>query len=974
MSTFDMIFKLFGKAKSTRSKQAHSARQKLNRRMTLESLEGRELNAVDVSLNSEGLLRITGDAEHNYADVMLEGDKIAVYTIRNRLDQVPDEAIVPTFDPAAVKQIFIDGLAGDDYFINRTDLPAVMYGGEGQDYLLAGTGRNQLYGEAGLDEIGQYGVERQAPRIQSTLRGPQDQSPLAVYYRQLPDAATVLGSATNGGQEYVSPNGQAKMRTYENGVIVWTAGNGSVHVVGNMLKKWESLGGFNNPIVGNPKSPEEFFSNRLANPPKDTMQVFEHGWLVYRPSVGDQTFEIHGEIFKRWTAPVTDAKNSTKMDLGLPRSDEMPTSDGKGQVSKFDRGSIVWNRATNTTSIFKPIGIKLVNPGTALNNKLLFLTSVAPARLGGLSMSTTTSDLYTKLGREKGALGPQVAGEKLINSKLVFVTQFKFGAIYRTMTSTFEVHGAIYEKYLQMGGPAGELGLPRTNETAVGDAAGGRFNTFEYGAIFWTPARGAFEVHGAIWKTWTNLGGTRSSLGYPTSDERDVSVNSRFVISNFQNGAIVYSPDTDCIVLQGSMWNQWKAYGAEKGFLGAPTSSVQSLSLPGLGTVQSMQFEGGTLRMRGTAVLNLDFNFSQMKFALKQLSTDGTRVTQAKLNLMRGFLNPPNTMPDYVSNLLNKVVNGDQGNRTYRQATLGNLFTNAPNSHLESLTDKWFGGGERPVARNPQGTVFTHSYADGVLYGLNGPQLIDIQQGGLNTCYLLGPLASIAGTNPQAIRDMIIDNGDDTFTIRFFNGNKAEYVTVDRFLPTDMSGRMIYSLRGRQAALSESEAFNSPVWSALIEKAYAIAAYSGLIPGQMQSSELTYGGEGMNAGIEGGASTESVKHLLGREVMQYQQLYVFDSVGDQNVVNLKKSKERFLSLKSQIIEAANPLSRAGNQHMLLWTGDSSTSDKLGGPHCYVVYSANNDELLLFQLYGGGGGAFRISWEEAAGNFQSWEII
>jgi len=46
-----------------------------------------------------------------------------------------------------------------------------------------------------------------------------------------------------------------------------------------------------------------------------------------------------------------------------------------------------------------------------------------------------------------------------------------------------------------------------------------RYNHFPGGSIYWMPATGAHEVHGAIRNLWSSMGWERSFLGYPTRDE-----------------------------------------------------------------------------------------------------------------------------------------------------------------------------------------------------------------------------------------------------------------------------------------------------------------------------------------------------------------------------------------------------------------------------------------------------------------------
>src|SRR5262249_60731869 len=93
------------------------------------------------------------------------------------------------------------------------------------------------------------------------------------------------------------------------------------------------------------------------------------------------------------------------------------------------------------------------------------------------------------------------------------------------------------------------------------------------------------------------------------------------------------------------------------------------------------------------------------------------------------------------------------------------------------------------------------------------------------------------------------DNGEGTFTVRFFRSGVAEYVTGDRFLPTDSSGRPVYSSFGRRYDDPGNE-----LWVALAEKAYAQLNESGWI-----------GQDGTNsyAGIDGGYGDDALRQITG---------------------------------------------------------------------------------------------------------------
>jgi hypothetical protein len=176
-------------------------------------------------------------------------------------------------------------------------------------------------------------------------------------------------------------------------------------------------------------------------------------------------------------------------------------------------------------------------------------------------------------------------------------------------------------------------------------------------------------------------------------------------------------------------------------------------------------------------------------------------------------------MPGYVQNLANKVVNSDPANALYQGQPLGNLAAGSSALQLQELVNKWFLGLDRPVADSNT----TYVYAAGSLFGNGGPVYGDVIQGDLGDCYFCAAVAEVAFRDPSAIRNMFIDNGDGTYTVRFVNNGVADYVTVDRYLPSRSNGTYFY-------ANWFNESLNNPdnvLWVALAEKAYAELAASG---------------------------------------------------------------------------------------------------------------------------------------------------
>lgn len=134
----------------------------------------------------------------------------------------------------------------------------------------------------------------------------------------------------------------------------------------------------------------------------------------------------------------------------------------------------------------------------------------------------------------------------------------------------FEIHGAIYQKWVMLGGIA--FGVPCTDETATPDGVG-RYNHFNNNtaSIYWTPDTGANAVYGAIRVKWAALGWERL-LGYPLNDETGASDGvGRY--NHFSNGGSIYwTPQTGANAVYGEIRNKWQSLGWETSYLGYPIS------------------------------------------------------------------------------------------------------------------------------------------------------------------------------------------------------------------------------------------------------------------------------------------------------------------------------------------------------------------------------------------------------------------
>jgi len=137
------------------------------------------------------------------------------------------------------------------------------------------------------------------------------------------------------------------------------------------------------------------------------------------------------------------------------------------------------------------------------------------------------------------------------------------------------VFGAIGDKYLALGGERGFLGAPLTDQA---DAPhGGRFNRFQNGVIFWHPETGAHEVHGAIVQEWQEVGGVE--FGYPITDE-SATLEGRGRFNHFRavhlpgepEASIFWAPAPGAHEVHGAIRQAWSEQEWEHGLWGYPLS------------------------------------------------------------------------------------------------------------------------------------------------------------------------------------------------------------------------------------------------------------------------------------------------------------------------------------------------------------------------------------------------------------------
>ena len=114
------------------------------------------------------------------------------------------------------------------------------------------------------------------------------------------------------------------------------------------------------------------------------------------------------------------------------------------------------------------------------------------------------------------------------------------------------------------------------------------------------------------------------------------------------------------------------------------------------------------------------------------------------------------------------------------------------------------------------GTAFVKGAGD-----TNDIEANDAIQGALGDCYLIAGMAAVARAQPDAIRDIIKDNGDGTFDVTLYlrssrySRPRAVTQTVDSRLAVKSAGKTLY------AGTGDSSGGETELWAALIEKTVA---------------------------------------------------------------------------------------------------------------------------------------------------------
>ena len=324
----------------------------------------------------------------------------------------------------------------------------------------------------------------------------------------------------------------------------------------------------------------------------------------------------------------------------------------------------------------------------------------------------------------------------------------------------------------------------------------------------------------------------------------------------------------------------------------------------------------------------------------------GTELTDLR-NFYNNAINTTYVDAD-LKVLAGKVVFADNSNQWYTGSDsirdrLGDLAADSSTTQLNLLIGKHFFGTDRPAIHRDASNRLagSYTYANGSLV-VGGASADDIVQGATGDCYYLAALAGTATDKNTAISDMFRDNGDGTWSVRFFSNGKTDYVTVDRMMATNGGGNYIYANAGRQVSA------NQELWVALAEKAYAQVNESGRIG---QDGNKFYG-NGNDNGIGWGFSAEATRHITGiatgtQSIVSYTQASLINLVNSNRVVTIGN----FNRLATNTTSGATLVSSAVQSHAYAITGYDAASSRFT---IYNPWGTRHLSLTFAQLLSLGG--------------------
>ncbi|HET9015574.1 MAG TPA: hypothetical protein VFN57_08255 [Thermomicrobiaceae bacterium] len=271
---------------------------------------------------------------------------------------------------------------------------------------------------------------------------------------------------------------------------------------------------------------------------------------------------VDGPIYKKWL------KLGGAATVGNATAAEAATPDGGGLYQTFTNGVIVYSSDWGAMLLSQPIYAYWAG---------LYGQDGPPAPAG--------ENLLTYVGYPT---------QDYVVASGVQTGYFERGMVVVNGGTTRLVAGFIYEHYFVV---TPSLGLPVSDQASA--PGGGLSQSFQGGDIYWRlGTAAAAAIVDPIRARWLATGGAAGTLGYPLGDQRPVAQEGSGVAigssQHFQNGAIYASPATGAWEVTGAVV---QAYEQQYGGANAPNGFGFPIGAPGTspGGGNYSDFQGGVI-------------------------------------------------------------------------------------------------------------------------------------------------------------------------------------------------------------------------------------------------------------------------------------------------------------------------------------------------------------------------------------------
>lgn len=412
----------------------------------------------------------------------------------------------------------------------------------------------------------------------------------------------------------------AWVQTFSGGVITTEMNTGKTVGIpyGRVYEHWNAVaGGVFGAMGAAVSEPASYAANGGG-----VLQWFQGGLMVTATQQGTVASLPFGRVYDLYNNEL----NGIDGELGYPTS-AMTTYQG-GQLQNFQNGFI--SQATGSGLLIPvtrsgffdyyngvaggiygklgfPVAKLAVDPNGVRTQE--FAGGFLMQNPGGsvIQISGPAYSAYREATENGVVLGAPVASERSVSTGggATYV-QFQAGLIVtpKSTNKPVALGGAVYEHYnSKLGGFGGAYGYPTANQRSVSVAGGGTLQTFQNGLIITSASAGSVAgllAKGPVYTRYNNVeDGIYGWLGLPIADEVDL--GNGLKSQRFSGGGILADATGATTVLPASAFDLYLSLGHVQGALGAQVAPTRSYPAQGGGSISF--FSNGlitTIKSSGT--------------------------------------------------------------------------------------------------------------------------------------------------------------------------------------------------------------------------------------------------------------------------------------------------------------------------------------------------------------------------------------